>query len=79
MSFGGAFGSAGASSNNNRPASIAPNDHNVTQPGSDGTSSLNWSPAANVLVSSSWDNGVRCWEVQEQAGQIMAAPKAQGR
>jgi mRNA export factor len=57
---------------------MVPNDHNVAQPGNDGVSSLTWSPAANILVSSNWDNGVRCWEVQEQSGQIMATPKAQG-
>jgi hypothetical protein len=58
--------------------SIAPNDCNIPSPGTDGISSLNWSPAANYLVSSNWDGGVRCWEVQEQGGQIRAMPKAQG-
>jgi hypothetical protein len=31
------------------------------------------------LLSSNWDGGVRCWEVQEQGGQIRAMPKAQGK
>lgn len=56
---------------------IAPNDCNVPSPGSDGVSSLRWSPAANFLVSSNWDSGVRCWEVQEQGQQVRANPKAQ--
>lgn len=59
--------------------SIAPTDHNVAQAGNDGVSTLTWSPTANILVSGNWDSGIRCWEVQEQNGQIMAAPKAQGR
>lgn len=60
-----------------RPASIAPNDCNVPQAGNDGISSLNWSPTANFLVSTNWDGGIRCWEVQEQGGQVRANPKAQ--
>jgi mRNA export factor len=70
------FGSAAAPSNA-RPASIAPNDCNVPQAGNDGISSLNWSSSANFLISTNWDSGVRCWEVQEQGGQIRASPKAQ--
>jgi mRNA export factor len=63
-----------------RPSSIAPNDHSVPQPGNDGVSTLTWSPTANILVSGNWDSGIRCWEVQvqDQTGQIMATPKAQG-
>mmetsp|Transcript_21276 Transcript_21276/g.30107 ORF Transcript_21276/g.30107 Transcript_21276/m.30107 type:complete len:360 (-) Transcript_21276:215-1294(-) len=56
---------------------IAPTDCNVPTAGNDGISSLTWSPTANYLVSSNWDGGVRCWEVQEQSGQIRAMPKAQ--
>ena len=56
---------------------IAPNDCYVPSPGNDGISSLRWSPTANFLISSNWDGGVRCWEVQEQGGQIRADPKAQ--
>lgn len=63
-----------------RTSSIAPNDCNVPTPGNDGISSLNFSPTGNVLVSSNWDGGVRCWEVQQdpQSGQIRALPQAQG-
>jgi len=60
-------------------ASAAPQDHNVAQAGNDGISSLTWSPTSNILVSSNWDGGVRCWEAQESAGQIRALPKAQGK
>jgi mRNA export factor len=52
-------------------------DYSVPQAGGDGISSLAWSPNANILVSTNWDGGVRCWEVQEQAGQVQAVPKAQ--
>jgi mRNA export factor len=65
------------STSNARPASIAPNDCNVPNAGGDGISSLNWSPTANFLISTNWDAGVRCWEVQEQGGEIRATPKAQ--
>ena len=60
------------------PSSIAPTDCNVPEVGNDGITSLRWSPNANSLVSSSWDGSVRCWEVQEQGGQILALPKAKG-
>ena len=59
-------------------ASTAPSDHCVAQAGNDGISSLIWSSAANHLVSTNWDGGVRCWEVQESGGQVRAMPKAQG-
>jgi mRNA export factor len=66
-----------AAAGGQHPASIGPTDANVPSAGNDGISSLTWSPTANILVSSNWDGGVRCWEVQEQGGQIRAAPKAQ--
>eukprot|EP00979_Chaetoceros_neogracilis_P001014 scaffold191_cov273-Chaetoceros_neogracile.AAC.29 len=59
-------------SNTERP------DYSVPHAGNDGISSLAWSPSANILISTNWDGGVRCWEVQEQGGQIQAIPKAQG-
>ncbi|KAG7368738.1 WD repeat-containing protein [Nitzschia inconspicua] len=72
MSFGSPPASAAQTS------SIASYDCNVPQAGNDGISSLNWSPTANFLVSSNWDSGIRCWEVQQQsAQQVMASPKAQ--
>jgi mRNA export factor len=59
-------------------SSIAPYDCNVPQAGNDGISSLSWSPTANILVSGNWDSGIRCWEVQQQGPQQVAAqPKAQ--
>jgi mRNA export factor len=58
--------------------SIGPNDHQLQSAGNDGTSSLSWSPTSNLLVSGNWDCGVRCWEVQEQAGKVLSNPKAQG-
>ncbi|ACI64541.1 WD-40 repeat containing protein [Thalassiosira pseudonana CCMP1335] len=60
-----------------RAASATPNDHSVAQAGNDGITSVIWSPTANNLVSTNWDGGVRCWEVQESAGQVRAMPKAQ--
>lgn len=70
------FGSTSAST---KPKSIGPNDCNVPQAGTDGISSLNWSPTANFLVSSNWDSGVRVWEVQANPAnqQCQAQPKAQ--
>ena len=59
--------------------SIDPNDCNVPNAGTDGVSSLCWSPTANILVSSNWDSTVSCWEVQEQGGRIQANPKAQSK
>eukprot|EP00537_Pseudo-nitzschia_pungens_P006642 CAMPEP_0172367118 /NCGR_PEP_ID=MMETSP1060-20121228/19327_1 /TAXON_ID=37318 /ORGANISM="Pseudo-nitzschia pungens, Strain cf. cingulata" /LENGTH=355 /DNA_ID=CAMNT_0013091243 /DNA_START=256 /DNA_END=1323 /DNA_ORIENTATION=- len=70
------FGSPAPSAG--KPRSIAPGDCLVPQAGTDGISSLNWSPTANILVSSNWDSGVRVWEVQCNApNQIAAQPKAQ--
>lgn len=61
------------------PNALTPNDCCVPQPGNDGITSLEWSPTANILVSGNWDGGVRCWQVQEQGGQIQATPAAQGK
>lgn len=52
-------------------------DYSVPQAGNDGISSLSWSPNQNILISTNWDGGVRCWEVQEHVGQVQAVPKAQ--
>ena len=57
---------------------LTPNDYSLQQPGNDGISSISWSPTANILVSSSWDSGVRAWEIQEQSGIVRATPRAQG-
>lgn len=71
--FGAAAPAAGGAN-----TMAAPTDHNVQSAGTDGISSLTWSPTANILVSTNWDGGVRCWEAQEQGGQSRALPKAQG-
>jgi len=53
-------------------------DHSLgNSVGNDGISNVVWSPTANHLVASSWDGSVRCWEVQEQGGQVRSMPKAQ--
>ena len=82
MSFGAAVAPAPSqlvgSCTSGTAVSLAPNDHCVPQAGNDGISSLRWSSTANHLISSNWDGGMRCWEVQEQGGQIRAMPKAQG-
>ncbi|KAL6052469.1 Rae1 protein [Balamuthia mandrillaris] len=48
-------------------------DVEVPSAPNDSVSCLAWSPKANYLVAGSWDNQVRCWEVQ-QSGQVV--PKA---
>jgi mRNA export factor len=76
-SFGASTSSAtatGSSSNN----ACAPGDHCVAQAGNDGISSLNWSPTSNHMISTNWDGGVRCWNVEESGQQIRATPVAQG-
>ena len=79
MSGFGVFG-GGAAAATNRPSMIAPSDANVPQAGDDGISSLSWSPTANILISGSWDNNVRCWDVQGGRGQpVVASGKAQGK
>ncbi|KAF1331616.1 Wd domain-containing protein, partial [Globisporangium splendens] len=53
------------------------NDYTIPTPINDGVQDLAWSPTSNVLVAGSWDNLVRCWEVQQQGMQFNAVPKAQ--
>lgn len=56
------------------PSSANPmKDFEVTSPPDDSTSSLAFSPATlpqNFLIAGSWDNNVRCWEV-EQSGKTI--------
>lgn len=40
------------------------NDMVVPNGPTDGISCLRWSPVANLLVAGSWDNQIRCWDVQ---------------
>ena len=49
------------------------NDVEVANAATDGISCLAWSPTHNFLVAGSWDNQIRCWDVQ-MSGQ--AVPKA---
>ncbi|KAF6149268.1 hypothetical protein GIB67_026124 [Kingdonia uniflora] len=48
----------------------------VVQPPTDSISSLCFSPKGNYLVASSWDNQVRCWEVQKNGQNVGSVPKA---
>ena len=80
MSTFGGFGGGGAAAATNRPSMIAQTDFNVPRAGDDGISSLSWSPTSNILISGSWDNNVRCWDVQggQQGQGVVATGKAQG-
>ncbi|KAB1226934.1 hypothetical protein CJ030_MR1G022236 [Morella rubra] len=48
----------------------------VAQPPSDSVSSLSFSPKANYLVATSWDNQVRCWEIMHSGAAVGSTPKA---
>ncbi|WIA16348.1 hypothetical protein OEZ86_007838 [Tetradesmus obliquus] len=62
------FGAAAAT------GGINPNkDVQITPALADGITSVNFSPRANILVATCWDNNVYCWEV---ASNGQAAPKA---
>ncbi|GER50842.1 transducin/WD40 repeat-like superfamily protein, partial [Striga asiatica] len=63
------FGAASTNVNPNRSSEVA-------QPPSDSVSSLCFSPKANFLVATSWDNQVRCWEVMKSGSTINTVPKA---
>jgi len=44
---------------------INPNkDVQIQTPLGDSVSSLNFSPRANLLVATCWDNNVYCWDIQ---------------
>ena len=69
-----AFGSFGATATAAAGAGPNPNgDIELVQPPTDGISSLKFSPVANHLIATSWDNQVRCWEISP-SGQ--SQPKA---
>lgn len=80
MSFGQPSSSPTAGGAGGRSTSISPNDCNVPTAGNDGISSLSFSPTSNVLVSTNWDSGIRCWDIQQDqgSGQVRAMPQAQG-
>uniref|UniRef100_A0A7N0VDI2 Uncharacterized protein n=1 Tax=Kalanchoe fedtschenkoi TaxID=63787 RepID=A0A7N0VDI2_KALFE len=63
------FSSAAGNSNPNKSAE-------VSQPPSDSVSSLCFSPKANLLVATSWDNQVRCWEIAQSGTNVATMPKA---
>ncbi|KAG6626956.1 hypothetical protein CIPAW_15G089200 [Carya illinoinensis] len=61
------------------PAAPNPNPNKsfeVAQPPSDSVSSLSFSPKANYLVATSWDNQVRCWEIMHSGAVVGSTPKA---
>lgn len=50
----------------------------MTQPPSGSVSSLSFSPEADFLVATSWDNGVRCWEIKlDSKSGFSSTPKAE--
>lgn len=51
-------------------APAAPKDVEVASPPTDGISGLAWSPAADFLAASSWDNAARIWEVQPNGNTV---------
>lgn len=48
----------------------------VGEPPSDSVSSIHFSPKANFLVATSWDNQVRCWEVKRNGKVLSSTPTA---
>lgn len=63
------FGSSTVTGNHNPMK-----DYEVVYPPDDSISSMAFSPQQNFLIAASWDNQIRCWEVQS-TGQTV--PKAQ--
>ena len=59
--FGGGFGAAAATAANHNPNK----DVELASPPDDSISSLSFSPTANHLVATSWDNKV--WPCQQSA------------
>ncbi|XP_050369714.1 protein RAE1-like [Argentina anserina] len=47
----------------------------VSEPPNDAISSLSFSSKANHLVATSWDNQVRCWEIQQSGQNLASVPK----
>ncbi|GAV72382.1 WD40 domain-containing protein, partial [Cephalotus follicularis] len=63
------FGATAPTHNPNKSVEVA-------QPPSDSVSSLCFSPKANLLVATSWDNQVRCWEIMRSGATVGSTPKA---
>ncbi|CAH8330242.1 unnamed protein product [Eruca vesicaria subsp. sativa] len=58
-------------------ANTNPNkSYEVTPSPADSISSLSFSPRADILVATSWDNQVRCWEISRSGTSLASAPKA---
>ncbi|KAJ3649056.1 hypothetical protein Zmor_020818 [Zophobas morio] len=56
-------------------------DFEVTQPPDDSISSLAFSPATlsqNFLIAGSWDNNVRCWEIEQSGKSVPKSMQACG-
>lgn len=49
-------------------------DVQVNTPLGDSVSSLSWSPRANLLVATLWDNNVYCWDIQVRTPGRRGAP-----
>ncbi|KAM7254090.1 hypothetical protein ACFE04_031772 [Oxalis oulophora] len=62
---------AGAATNINPNKSFE-----VAQPPADSISSLNFSPNSNLLIATSWDNQVRCWDIARSGQSLASNPKA---
>lgn len=67
-----AFGSTAVSNSSHNPNKSV----EVVNPPGDSVSSLCFSPKANFLVATSWDNQVRCWEVTRNGMTTGSVPKA---
>ncbi|XP_034217860.1 protein RAE1-like isoform X2 [Prunus dulcis] len=68
-----------AAPNANANSTSNPNPNNsfeVAQPPNDSISSLSFSPKSNILVATSWDNQVRCWEIQQSGTNLVSQPQA---
>lgn len=64
----GGFGTTATTTNSNPMK-----DFEVAQPPDDSVSSLAFSPATlpqNFLIAGSWDNNVRCWEIEQNGTSI---------
>lgn len=70
--FGG-FGAASATTQSTNK------DIEVAQPPSDTISCIRFSPTANFLVASSWDNNIRCWEVQGNGTTVAKAEQSHSK
>ncbi|KAK9166512.1 hypothetical protein Scep_001703 [Stephania cephalantha] len=71
MSTLGTVSGLGGAANANPNKSVE-----VVQPPTDSVSSLCFSPKANFLVATSWDNQVRCWEIVRSGATTGSVPKA---